>query len=303
MKAWAAHTFKLSPKDAAEHVLQICKSTKRPAADTPLHELVRAPLRALLRPRAGKAGRGLTMNAPLPPDRALLELDLAAPEFRCGEIEGRWRHVATCWPHVVIAVAAPPRPARRPSSASASIARVTARARRRLSPGTSRANQPLPAAAVADRAAHRVVGLPPGVEERASASTCRATACRSRGTTTGATNIRAGFGSRIAGSSVTWSNSMAFSLTATIRAFVAPNHRLRCSSRLWRQHHRRARTARRAPARGGRVSARRERRHPQGGARSGVLRRPRSATPMRAACACCTAMPSPGSGRSAARRT
>jgi proteasome lid subunit RPN8/RPN11 len=28
---------------------------------------------------------------------------------------------------------------------------------------------------------------------------------------------------------------MAFSLTATIRAFVAPNHRLRCSSRLWRR--------------------------------------------------------------------
>ncbi len=40
VKAWAAHTFKLSPKDAAEHVLQICKSTQRPAADTPLHELV-----------------------------------------------------------------------------------------------------------------------------------------------------------------------------------------------------------------------------------------------------------------------
>ena len=39
-KAWAVHTFKLNPKDAAEHVLQICKSTKRPAADTPLHELV-----------------------------------------------------------------------------------------------------------------------------------------------------------------------------------------------------------------------------------------------------------------------
>jgi hypothetical protein len=50
------------------------------------------------------------MNAPLPPDRVLLELDMAAPEFRCGEIEGRWRHVATDWPHVVIAVAAPPRP-------------------------------------------------------------------------------------------------------------------------------------------------------------------------------------------------
>ena len=40
VKAWAAHTFKLSPKDAAEHVLQICKSTQRPAADTPLHEIV-----------------------------------------------------------------------------------------------------------------------------------------------------------------------------------------------------------------------------------------------------------------------
>jgi len=40
VKAWAVHTFKLNPKDVAEHVLQICKSTKRPAADTPLHELV-----------------------------------------------------------------------------------------------------------------------------------------------------------------------------------------------------------------------------------------------------------------------
>jgi hypothetical protein len=50
------------------------------------------------------------MNAPLPPDRVLLELDLAAPEFRRGEIEGRWRHVSTNWPHAVIAVAAPPRP-------------------------------------------------------------------------------------------------------------------------------------------------------------------------------------------------
>jgi hypothetical protein len=40
VKAWAVHTFKLNPNDAAEHVLQICKSTTRPAADTPLHELV-----------------------------------------------------------------------------------------------------------------------------------------------------------------------------------------------------------------------------------------------------------------------
>lgn len=40
VKAWAAEKFKLSPKDAAEHVLQLCKSTDRPSSDTPLHQLV-----------------------------------------------------------------------------------------------------------------------------------------------------------------------------------------------------------------------------------------------------------------------
>lgn len=50
------------------------------------------------------------MVAPVPPDRTAFELDLAAPEFRCGELEGRWRHVSTRWPHAVIAVAAPDRP-------------------------------------------------------------------------------------------------------------------------------------------------------------------------------------------------
>jgi len=40
VKERAVHTFKINPKDAAEHVLQICNSTKRPASDTPLHELV-----------------------------------------------------------------------------------------------------------------------------------------------------------------------------------------------------------------------------------------------------------------------
>jgi hypothetical protein len=49
------------------------------------------------------------MTVPPPPDRLLLEQDLAAPGIRCGEIEGRWRHVATCWPHVIFAVSAPPR--------------------------------------------------------------------------------------------------------------------------------------------------------------------------------------------------
>jgi hypothetical protein len=40
VKEWAARTFKMNPKDAAEHVLQICKSTERPSSDTPLHQLV-----------------------------------------------------------------------------------------------------------------------------------------------------------------------------------------------------------------------------------------------------------------------
>jgi hypothetical protein len=50
------------------------------------------------------------MNAPIPPGLTLLEQDLAVPEFRCGEIEGRWRRVRTAWPHAVIAVHAPPWP-------------------------------------------------------------------------------------------------------------------------------------------------------------------------------------------------
>jgi hypothetical protein len=49
------------------------------------------------------------MNAPIAPDR-LLDQDLAAAEFRCGEAEGRWRFVSLRWPYVVIAVSAPPRP-------------------------------------------------------------------------------------------------------------------------------------------------------------------------------------------------
>jgi hypothetical protein len=40
VKEWAAHKFHMDPKDAAEHVLQLCKSTERPSSDTPLHQLV-----------------------------------------------------------------------------------------------------------------------------------------------------------------------------------------------------------------------------------------------------------------------
>jgi hypothetical protein len=50
------------------------------------------------------------MGDHLSPDRLLLEQDLAAPEFRCGEIEGRWRRIDIRWPHVILAVAAIERP-------------------------------------------------------------------------------------------------------------------------------------------------------------------------------------------------
>jgi hypothetical protein len=48
------------------------------------------------------------MNETKPPDQLLLERDLVAPDFRCGEFEGRWRHIATPWPFTVIAVSATP---------------------------------------------------------------------------------------------------------------------------------------------------------------------------------------------------
>lgn len=41
VKAWAVHHFKMDPKDAAEHVLQICNAADRPPTDTPLQQLVR----------------------------------------------------------------------------------------------------------------------------------------------------------------------------------------------------------------------------------------------------------------------
>lgn len=39
VKEWAVRKFKMDPKDAAEHVLQVCNSTKRPSSDTTLQEL------------------------------------------------------------------------------------------------------------------------------------------------------------------------------------------------------------------------------------------------------------------------
>jgi hypothetical protein len=43
------------------------------------------------------------------PDLAMLIQDLAAPDIRCGELQGMWRHVATAWPHVIMALTAPGR--------------------------------------------------------------------------------------------------------------------------------------------------------------------------------------------------
>ena len=40
VKAWAVRRFQMDPKDAAEHVLQLCGSTERPSSDTPLVELI-----------------------------------------------------------------------------------------------------------------------------------------------------------------------------------------------------------------------------------------------------------------------
>ncbi len=41
VKAQAVHAFSITPHDAADHVLQLCGSTERPASDTPLHELTK----------------------------------------------------------------------------------------------------------------------------------------------------------------------------------------------------------------------------------------------------------------------
>ncbi len=40
VKQWAVAKFELPPKDAADHVLQLCGTSARPATDTALHQLV-----------------------------------------------------------------------------------------------------------------------------------------------------------------------------------------------------------------------------------------------------------------------
>jgi hypothetical protein len=45
-----------------------------------------------------------------PPDKLAFRIHLAAPEFRCGEAEGRWRLVSLNWPHAIIFVRAEHRP-------------------------------------------------------------------------------------------------------------------------------------------------------------------------------------------------
>lgn len=42
----------------------------------------------------------------LPPDRAILEKDLAGAAYRLGELSGRWRLVKLAWPYAYIAITA-----------------------------------------------------------------------------------------------------------------------------------------------------------------------------------------------------
>jgi hypothetical protein len=51
------------------------------------------------------------------PDRHALEAHLAAPDFRCGEAEGRWHRVRLLWPHLLVAVEAAERPGAPPEYA------------------------------------------------------------------------------------------------------------------------------------------------------------------------------------------
>lgn len=44
-------------------------------------------------------------------DQQLLDIDLAAPAFRCGQTRRRWWHIGTAWPHVMIGVSAAERTA------------------------------------------------------------------------------------------------------------------------------------------------------------------------------------------------
>lgn len=50
------------------------------------------------------------MTAVKPPGELMLLEDLAAPRFRCGEVEGKWRLLSLAWPYAVIGVSAAPRP-------------------------------------------------------------------------------------------------------------------------------------------------------------------------------------------------
>lgn len=46
------------------------------------------------------------MGTLIAPDQQLIDRDLARADFRCGQAEGRWRHICTTWPYVTVAVAA-----------------------------------------------------------------------------------------------------------------------------------------------------------------------------------------------------
>lgn len=86
------------------------------------------------------------MNAPVPTETLLLTQDLAAPDFRCGEIEGRWRLIESGFPKAIFAVSA----ADRPNAPAEYAFRFDIRGYRQTpvtaQPWDAEANCPLPAA-------------------------------------------------------------------------------------------------------------------------------------------------------------
>lgn len=229
------------------------------------------------------------MDALTPPDLALLELDLAAPEFRCGELQGRWRKAGTQWPHVKIAVTA----AKRAGAPDSYGFRFECSGYRETppigQPWDLDADAPLPA----NRWPTGKAIVPSVFRPDWKGGQCLYLPC-DRMSIEGHGNW---INEHRAASSATWSRFMTFSIKTIIRAFVAPEHRISCPNRLWKhvlsELHRR----------GGR-------RHESGVFLLGIERNARREVTAAVfydeldpkAYAFCTAMPSPSSGRDAGRR-
>ena len=248
-----------------------------------------------------RSGSRADMNVVLPPGRALARTGsrrTGIPVRRDRRHAGGMSRPA--WPHVIFGVAAPPQPERAARiRLPLRVLRLPAKPGYRAALGYR--GQPAACRPALGRQAAPSCPRSSGRNgSRASASTCPATGSRSRASRRGAANTPAASGSPRAASSATWSRFMSFSIKATIRAWLAPEHRLTCPSRHWREIV-------------GELDRRGENRHEAGVFLLGVERDgrrevpgTRSTTtssiprPTRAASASSTATPSPSSGRFAA---